>query len=385
MHSSFATLPGPNQNPQPGRMAEALRNLQHAVAQCHDAIFITDATGIVSRVNPAFEKLTGYSALELIGKDLSLIIERGAPSDGYQQIWQDVFEGKQHTGNLSFKNNSGGLLEVEVIITPVRGHRGRIGSLVGTARQISQPAAPDSIEGPAHEAPEISRVIHDLGNMLLVVLAHADLANQSIGDDHPSLRHVQNVKSAAQSAAALVHALAQQSSLSLGPTKTFASSSGTESVGTRPNSHTAALIAPNPACAQNQAVRRTILLVEDESLIRESSVEFLTRAGFDVIAAASGEEALESIKKRPGKLDLLITDIALPKMSGPELAATIAEKHPQVKVLLISGHPGDWVLQQPGMEKNAFLAKPFSFSALRKRTFDLLGLDEPVRASKAAM
>ncbi len=54
MHSSLA-LSGTDSNPQPSRMADALRNLQHAVAQCQDVVFITDAFGVIVRVNPAFE------------------------------------------------------------------------------------------------------------------------------------------------------------------------------------------------------------------------------------------------------------------------------------------------------------------------------------------
>jgi len=82
-------------------MAEALRNLQHAVAQCHDAVFITASTGVLTRVNAAFEQLTGHSSVELIGKDLSLITKDGGQSSEYQQIWRDIFEEKRYRGKPS--------------------------------------------------------------------------------------------------------------------------------------------------------------------------------------------------------------------------------------------------------------------------------------------
>ena len=97
MYSPFS-VPGPDQNSQPTRIAEALRNLQHAVAQCHDAVFISDAAGVLTRVNAAFEPLTGHSSMELIGKDLSLIMEGGGQSSEYQQIWRDIFEEKDTRG-----------------------------------------------------------------------------------------------------------------------------------------------------------------------------------------------------------------------------------------------------------------------------------------------
>jgi len=73
-------------------MAQALRNLQCAVTQSHDAIFITDAADLISCVNPAFEKLTGYSSFEVLGKDMSLLIADGPQSDDYRQIWSRIFQ-----------------------------------------------------------------------------------------------------------------------------------------------------------------------------------------------------------------------------------------------------------------------------------------------------
>mgnify|MGYP003918925975 CR=1 FL=1 len=84
-------------------MAEAFQNLQHAVAQCQDAIFIADSAGIITRVNPAFERLTGYSALEIVGKDLSVFTDGGPESKLYQAIWRRIFEEKRCTSTLNFR------------------------------------------------------------------------------------------------------------------------------------------------------------------------------------------------------------------------------------------------------------------------------------------
>ena len=116
----FSTKADSAQDPRPTQMAEALRNLQRAVAQCHDAIFIADAAGIITRVNAAFEQLTGQSSLELVGKDLSVITEGGAHCQDYQQIWRSIFEGKQYTGTLKLKTKSAAFFEGEVTITPVQ-------------------------------------------------------------------------------------------------------------------------------------------------------------------------------------------------------------------------------------------------------------------------
>ena len=78
--SRVLATPALIESPRPTQMAEAFQNLQHAVAQCQDAIFIADSAGIITRVNPAFERLTGYSALEIVGKDLSVFTDGGPES-----------------------------------------------------------------------------------------------------------------------------------------------------------------------------------------------------------------------------------------------------------------------------------------------------------------
>ena len=90
-------------NSRPNQMAEAFQNLQRAVSQCADVIFFADSTGIITRVNPAFERLTGYSSLEIVGKDLSRITEGGAQAKAFQAIWRRVFEEKQFNGVVSLK------------------------------------------------------------------------------------------------------------------------------------------------------------------------------------------------------------------------------------------------------------------------------------------
>jgi PAS domain S-box-containing protein len=364
----FSAVLDSGENSRPTQMAEALRNLQRAVAQCHDAVFITDASGVVTRVNGAFEQLTSRPALELVGKDLSLITEGGAQSPEYQRIWREIFEEKQYAGTLNLRNKSGTVTAVEVVITPVRGSRGRVVSLVGTCHVVAQPEAPEPV--PPSESsldPNVARMIHDLRNMLLVILAHADLACESLAREHPSRRHVENVKSAAQGAAALVHEFTQNEAYPLGNDSQLRvnarSSRSHTSHLLKPSEHEPHQVAANPA---------TVLLVEDESLIRESSVEFLLGTGFNVISAASAEEALQEVQRHQGSIDLLITDVALPKMTGPELAATLTSTHPETKVLLISGHSELEMPAQSSTTPQRFLAKPFSLFALHDTIRELL-------------
>ena len=115
-----------------------------------------------------------------------------------------------------------------------------------------------------------------------------------------------------------------------------------------------------PATAQGISSRNgTILLVEDQAPVRMLAEVVLSDCGHRVLVAGSGAAAIE-IASQQEKIDVLVTDVVMPKMSGPELAAQIGRLHPHVTVLYMSGHT-DQALQNDGMIGNgaAFLQKPF--------------------------
>jgi two-component system cell cycle sensor histidine kinase/response regulator CckA len=101
---------------------------------------------------------------------------------------------------------------------------------------------------------------------------------------------------------------------------------------------------------------RTLLVVEDERPVRDLLVTVLKRAGYDVRAAATAEEAVELEGER--HVDLLLTDVMLPGMSGPELARLIRERSPETHVIFMSGYTGA-LLKDEDMAGADFLQKPF--------------------------
>jgi PAS domain S-box-containing protein len=80
--------------------------LQCALTQCHDAIFVTDQTGVISCVNPAFEKLTSYSSMEAVGKDMSVFIAAGPQSDRYRGIGKRILQQRAFSGPVQLKKKS---------------------------------------------------------------------------------------------------------------------------------------------------------------------------------------------------------------------------------------------------------------------------------------
>jgi two-component system cell cycle sensor histidine kinase/response regulator CckA len=104
---------------------------------------------------------------------------------------------------------------------------------------------------------------------------------------------------------------------------------------------------------------RTILLVDDEQAVRLIVVKILRRANYNVIEAASGEEALKIADARAGTIDLVVTDMFMPGMRGPEVIQNLMVKRPGLRVLFMSGYADhDPKLGVPFGA--SFLGKPFS-------------------------
>jgi two-component system cell cycle sensor histidine kinase/response regulator CckA len=117
----------------------------------------------------------------------------------------------------------------------------------------------------------------------------------------------------------------------------------------------------------------TILLVEDEDQVRAVVLRILARAGYVVLDAKSGADALALAGDHQGRIDLLLTDVVMPKMSGPELAARLQAQRPETAVLCMSGYTDDAVLRHGILEgEMAFIHKPLTPNALLDKVRDVL-------------
>ena len=123
-------------------------------------------------------------------------------------------------------------------------------------------------------------------------------------------------------------------------------------------------VATAPASPPLAAHRQTILLVEDEDTVRRFATLALERHGFRVIAAATPEEA-QSRAARDEPLSLLLTDVVMPRMSGPELADRLKQTRPDLPVLYMSGYPSNLVLPDGLLAASTrLLSKPFTIVQL---------------------
>jgi two-component system cell cycle sensor histidine kinase/response regulator CckA len=117
----------------------------------------------------------------------------------------------------------------------------------------------------------------------------------------------------------------------------------------------------------------TILLVEDEEQVRAVARGILKRQGYRVVVAQSAGEALLLCESHEGAIDLLLSDVVMPRMSGPELARRLAALRPGMKILCMSGYTDDAVVRHGALEAGiAFIQKPFTPDSLTRKVRDVL-------------
>ena len=118
----------------------------------------------------------------------------------------------------------------------------------------------------------------------------------------------------------------------------------------------------------------TVLLVEDEDPVRKFGARTLRNKGYKVIEAESGEAALEAIRDASEKIDLLITDVVMPRLDGPGLVREVREIRSDIKVIFISGYAEDAFRQRLDSDSDIdFLPKPFSLKQLATKVKDVIG------------
>ena len=134
------------------------------------------------------------------------------------------------------------------------------------------------------------------------------------------------------------------------------------------------LTAARPALlATQQPGTETILVVEDEESVRKLTQRILRGAGYTVLAAANGSDAMLTSERHEGPVHLLLTDVVMPQMSGRELAERLSQLRPTMRILYMSGYTDDAIVHHGVLEHGVhFIAKPFSATELRQKVRAIL-------------
>ena len=513
------------------RAEENLRKLSSAVEQSADTVVITDGEGKIEYVNPAFEKLTGYSREEAAGQNPRLL--KSGQQDGrfYQELWNTILRGEVYRGVLINRKKNGEVYYAEKTITPVRNTGGRITHFISNDRDITERRKLEEQLLQVQKMDAVGQlaggVAHDFNNLLMVISSYAELLMDALEAESPLRHHGEEILKAARRAAGLTRQLltfsrkqvqtlrvldlnavlrdicqtlprligediqlALQLEKQLWPIKAdpvqveqivmnlatnardamphggqlhietrnlevdeaycrtypeaalgehvllavsdsgqgidpavlphifepffttkekgkgtglglatvygiVKQSGGHVTVQSQAGAGTSFRVvlprAPASETAAESTARtgqqphghETLLLVEDEDAVRQAEQEYLAQHGYTVLAAPDGPSALELVAKCGRDVQLLVTDVVMPRMSGSQLAEQLVAQHPGLKVLFVSGYAESTVVQHGLAELGSrFLHKPFTLKALAGKVREVLQDGNPPETEK---
>jgi two-component system cell cycle sensor histidine kinase/response regulator CckA len=119
--------------------------------------------------------------------------------------------------------------------------------------------------------------------------------------------------------------------------------------------------------------RETVLVVDDEEMVRRLAARILLGEGYHVLEAGSGEEAVQMLQRASNRIDGVVTDVAMPGLGGRQLGETISRCWPRVRVLYMSGFPARRMVDEGALDPTApFMQKPFTKEQLARRVREML-------------
>ncbi len=186
---------------------ERLR-LATAIEQATESVVITDLKGSIQYVNPAFEKLTGYSRKEALGQNSHILSSGKHDQAFYKKMWTTLLQGEVWSGHLTNKKKDGTLFEEELTISPVRNNEGQITNFVAVKRDVSKEIALEKQLQHAIKMEAIGTlaggIAHDFNNILAAIISYAQIIKNEVAADSRVGKDIAEVLAAGQRAANLV-------------------------------------------------------------------------------------------------------------------------------------------------------------------------------------
>ncbi len=190
---------------------EQRARLVAAVEQSEEAVVITDLSGTITYVNPAFQRVSGYTERELLGGNPNIVRSGQHEPEFYAQLWAALLRGETWQGRFINRNKEGATYEADSVITPVRDARGVVVAYAGLQHDTTRERTLERYLAEAGRLEAVGQlaggIAHDFNNLLMIVLGHAELLSASDSLDDSACEDVQQIAHASQSAAALVRQL----------------------------------------------------------------------------------------------------------------------------------------------------------------------------------
>jgi PAS domain S-box-containing protein len=504
------------------KRAEAeLRRLAAAVEETADSIVITDKDGDIQYVNPAFERVTGYSKEEVLNQNPRILKSGKTGEAVYKELWETITRGDVWTGHLINRRKNGTFVEERVTISAIYDESHQIVNYVAVKQDISDLILLEEQLRQSQKMEAIGQlaggVAHDFNNLLTAINGYSSLALQRLEDDHPIRSYLEEVIKAGDRAANLTRQLLafgrkqilQPLALNLNDvvadmnkmlrrligediqltakfdpalrktkadpgqieqvlvnlvvnardamprgghltieTSNFEMDSeyASKHVGVQPGWYVVLKVSDTGTGMEDETKARifepffttkekgkgtglglstvygivkqsggniwvysepgkgtsfkvylpqieyssepeerpvvevaavggseTILLVEDEDVVRGLARKILEAAGYLVLEANGGADAVRLCQEHEGPIHLLLTDVVMPSTSGREVAEQVTLLRPTIRVLFMSGYTDAAIVHHGILDSSVeFIQKPFSPSTLAKKIREVL-------------
>ena len=506
---------------QQKQVEDTMRSLVTAIEQSADTIVITDLNGTIQYCNPAFERVTGYSKKEAIGRNPRILKSGKHNTELYKGMWATITQGSVWTGHLINKRKDGSLYEEDATISPIRDALGKVSGFVAVKRDVTKQLELERQLQQSQKLESVGRlaggVAHDFNNLLTVINGYSGFLVKRLKTGDPLRAYADEIKIAGERAASLTKQLLafsrkelieprvldlnttiresapmlqrligeditlkihledslgqvmadreqihqvvmnlvvnardampdggridiQTTNFELGAEASTAlhpkamagryvlmtvtdnghgidettrerifepffttkevgkgtglglstvygiikQSGGWIDVVSEVGVGTSFMVflplideCPVPerdgTNVRAEGGSETILLVEDQDVVRSFAVAALTQVGYHVIEAPNGDDAIAIAKQHSGQIHLLLTDVVMPGMNGKELSGRLMELRPNLKVLFISGYTADVIADRGVRDRGvALLHKPFSPEELAQKVREVL-------------
>ncbi len=190
-------------------LAEQSRKLLvTAVEHSAESIMVTDAEGIIKYVNPAFEKISGYTSGEVLGQDSRILKSGEHDEEFYKDIWQTIMSGGTWSGLIKNRRKNGLFIYEKSNISPVRDQRGEIIAYVGVSRDVTDERLLQEQLSQSQKMEAIGTlaggIAHDFNNIIFAIIGYAELALDHTKDDPHIARFIEEIINASERASDMV-------------------------------------------------------------------------------------------------------------------------------------------------------------------------------------
>lgn len=193
------------------KMEKELQRLSTAINQAEEIVVITAQDGAIEYINPAFEKVTGWSRAEVTGQNPRVLKSGKQDAAFYQELWNTISSGKTWRGRFVNRCKNGELYVEDAVISPVQDNAGIITNYVAIKRDITEALHLEQQYRQAQKMDEIGRlssgIAHDFNNMLQSILGFNELLTEDLKDQPAPLKKLHEVEKAARRAAELTQGL----------------------------------------------------------------------------------------------------------------------------------------------------------------------------------